>query len=211
VSNADNGPIEQPAVRTTIVGGRPPGSGKAVGPIPRGIEVLVKKASVDGAFREALMTERAEAAKHIGLELTEAEKAMLRAIPAAQLAAIVGCTRVEPEKRRIFLGASAAAMLIAVGVLVGGCRDRVYSAGEMPDRPENDSAATQPAQETGDQPMVVPSEGIRPDLPETAPARVAQGVRPVRPAVSRGIAPDRPPAPAPQPQPPAEDDPPPTK
>ena len=36
-------PQEQEAVRTTIVGGRPPGSGKSVGNIPRGIEVLVKK------------------------------------------------------------------------------------------------------------------------------------------------------------------------
>lgn len=38
---------EQEAVRTAIVGGRPPGSGTRVGAIPRGVEVLVKKASVD--------------------------------------------------------------------------------------------------------------------------------------------------------------------
>jgi len=39
-------PTEQPAVRTTIVGGRPPGSGKGIGSVPRGIEVLVKKTAV---------------------------------------------------------------------------------------------------------------------------------------------------------------------
>ena len=37
-------PAEQQAVRTTIVGGRPPGSGRSDVAVPRGIEVLVKKA-----------------------------------------------------------------------------------------------------------------------------------------------------------------------
>ncbi|MCP4231568.1 MAG: hypothetical protein GY771_15670, partial [bacterium] len=46
----DGSSIEREAVRTTIVGGRPPGSGKSNGSIPRGIEVLVKKASVDAVF-----------------------------------------------------------------------------------------------------------------------------------------------------------------
>ena len=46
---------EQDAVRTTIVGGRPPGSGKPLGPIPRGLEVLVKKAAVDAEFRQLLL------------------------------------------------------------------------------------------------------------------------------------------------------------
>ena len=50
-----NRPAEQPAVRTTIVGGRPPGSGHGVGQIPRGIELLVKKASVDPEFRKLLL------------------------------------------------------------------------------------------------------------------------------------------------------------
>ena len=55
-------PEEREAVRTTIVGGRPPGSGKEVGPIPRGIEVLVKKAAVDPAFKQILLEKRAKAA-----------------------------------------------------------------------------------------------------------------------------------------------------
>ncbi len=46
-------PQEQEVVRTTIVGGRPPGSGQRLGPIPRGIEVLVRKASVDPEFKRA--------------------------------------------------------------------------------------------------------------------------------------------------------------
>ena len=39
-------PLEQPAVVTTIVGGRPPGAGLPIGTVPRGIEVLVKRAAV---------------------------------------------------------------------------------------------------------------------------------------------------------------------
>jgi hypothetical protein len=35
---------------------------KVLGDIPRGIEVLVKKAAVDAAFREVLLRERAAAA-----------------------------------------------------------------------------------------------------------------------------------------------------
>ena len=59
-------PSEQEAVRTTIVGGRPPGSGKTLGPIPRGIEVLVKKAAVDPSFKQTLMEKRAKAASGAG-------------------------------------------------------------------------------------------------------------------------------------------------
>jgi hypothetical protein len=120
--------------------------------IPRGIEVLVKKASVDGAFREALMTERAEAAKRIGLQLTEAEKAMLRAIPAEQLAAIIDRTRVEPEKQPIFRGTSAVLMLLAIGALTTAtCLPTLGHTIEMSEI--QPPAATQPAdnEAAGDQ------------------------------------------------------------
>lgn len=143
-------PVEQDGVRTTIVGGRPPGSGQSVGPIPRGIEVLVKKASVDPAFRQVLLEERAGAADRIGLELAPAEVMMLRAVPAAQLEAIIARTHVPQEHRRAFLGQVAAAMLAALGVgataaeasfgLGGGGGIRIErpptSRGVQPDRPE---------------------------------------------------------------------------
>lgn len=111
---------EQAAVRTTIVGGRPPGSGQRVGPIPRGVEVLVKKAAVDAEFREVLLERRAAAAGEIGLELDPAEALMLAAVPADQLRAIIQRTTVPQEHRRAFLGQAAAAMLAAVGGMVLG-------------------------------------------------------------------------------------------
>ena len=113
-------PTEQRAVRTTIVGGRPPGSGQPIGDIPRGIEVLLKKAAVDPAFKELLLRDRAGAAETIGLVLEPAEAMMLAAAPAEQLEAVIGRTTVPLEHRRVFLGQAAAAMLAALGLMTGG-------------------------------------------------------------------------------------------
>ena len=78
--------VEQEAVRTTIVGGRPPGSGQPIGPIPRGIEVLVKKAAVDEEFRDMLLNDPNQAAASIELELEPVEHVMLQIFPKEQLA-----------------------------------------------------------------------------------------------------------------------------
>jgi acyl carrier protein len=108
-------------------------------PIPQGIEVLVKKASVDPAFR-ALLLDRPEAAVgQIGLELGPAEAMMLRSVPREQLAAVIARTTVPEEHRRAFLGQAAAAMLGALGMM--GCTvaaaQQILQApgGVAPDRP----------------------------------------------------------------------------
>ena len=127
---------EKEAVFTTIVGGRPPGSGMQIGEIPRGIEVLIKKASVDPEFRQLLLDKRGQAAREIGLELTEAERNMLSSIPAEQLEKIIDKTKVEPEERKIFLGKTAKLMLVAVagiGVVSLMCVP-TFTAGISPDR-----------------------------------------------------------------------------
>jgi hypothetical protein len=128
---------EKEAVRTTIVGGRPPGSGRDTGTIPRGIEVLVKKASVDLEFCERLLERRGDAAADIGLELDPAECAMLNAISREQLAQIVSRTSVPAEHRRVFLGRFAAAMLAVLGAGLAGCKP-AKSRGISPDRPRRD-------------------------------------------------------------------------
>ena len=107
-------PDEQEAVFTTIVGGRPPGSGTRVGATPRGVEVLLKKASVDAAFRELLLKERGEAARRIDLELTDAEREMLASVPAEQLEKIIDNTKVKPEHKSAFLGTVGRVMLATV-------------------------------------------------------------------------------------------------
>jgi len=108
--------------------------------VPRGVEVLIKKAAVDEAFRERLLSERAQAAALIGLKLAPAEEALLANIPAAQLEATIARTVVKPDLRRVFLAGAAAAMLAACA-----------------------------AASCGDPGPVPVSEGIRPDTPSPSP------------------------------------------
>ena len=126
---------EAEAVRTTIVGGRPPGSGRNNVPVPRGIEVLVKKAAVDAEFRALLLAQRGRAATSIELELDPAESAMLNSIPQEQLARIVDQTEVATALRPAFAGRVGAVMLAALGA--GLVTSSVAKAADVPsDRPQ---------------------------------------------------------------------------
>jgi len=168
---------EREAVRTTIVGGRPPGSGRDNGSIPRGIEILVKKAAVDREFRATLIEQRADAANTIGLELTASEAAMMKTIPERQLLSIISHTDVPDQERRVFLGRAAAAMLAVLGAGVASSCGPPATTGIAPDMPERIPA----------------SDGIRPDVPAEAESRpaVSTGVRPEAPK-TKGIRPDVP-------------------
>lgn len=79
-----------------------------------GIEVLLKKAAVDPAFRRLLLDKRAEAAHEIDLELSEQEADILAGFPREQLEKIIENTRVEPEHRTLFLGSVGRIMLATV-------------------------------------------------------------------------------------------------
>ena len=119
--------------------------------IPRGIEVLIKKAAVDVAFRQRLLAERSEAAQAIGLTLTPAEAAMLDVASEQQLLASIEHTRVEPRLRPAFLGRAAAVMLAALGAGLSGCIP-CCTLGAQPDMPyrpppEVDSLAPKPGQQ----------------------------------------------------------------
>ena len=90
---------------------------------PRGLEVLLKKAAVDPAFKALLLTRRAEAAATIDLTLEPSEILLLRTAPSDQLEAIIARTTVPQEHRRAFLGQAAAAMLAALGIVSRGAGD----------------------------------------------------------------------------------------
>ncbi len=183
-------PAEPQAVRTTIVGGRPSGSGQKVGPIPRGIEILLRKASVDPAFKELLLRDRGVAAETIGLSLDPAETAMLAAIAADQLEAIIAQTVVPPEHRRVFLGKTATTMLAVLGASVvlcsglslGARSDRPPTKGIRPDRPEEKGG------ERADRPFL--TGGSRPEPDHPPPPLARDSTEP--PGPTRGIRPDRP-------------------
>jgi len=125
-------------------------------PIPRGVEVLVKKAAVDADFKQILLSKRAGSASEIGLTLEPSEVAMVNAVPEAQLEAIIARTTVHPRQRAAFLGSVAAVMIVALGASVAGC-GKQPTKGVGPDRPSKDRY------ERPDR--VEPSEGIDPERP----------------------------------------------
>ncbi|HUV65882.1 MAG TPA: hypothetical protein VMW24_18450 [Sedimentisphaerales bacterium] len=105
-----------------------------LGSFPRGIEVLVKKASVAPEFRQLLLAKRAKAACEIGLELTEAEQKMLSSMPAQQLEKIIDNVRVDAKHRSVFLGSVGKLMLATVVATAAISGLHCASAGISPDR-----------------------------------------------------------------------------
>lgn len=101
--------------------------------IPRGIEVLVKKAAVDADFRRELLSRRSAAAELIDLKLTTAEASMLDSIPAGQLEAIIARTQVDPPLRPVFMGKASTLMLIALGAGLAVASIACPSLGVRPD------------------------------------------------------------------------------
>ena len=183
---------EMPAVRTTIVGGRPPGSGVPVGSIPRGVEILIQKAAVDPEFKALLLEKRSAAAAEIELTLQPAEAVMLDSVPAEQLEAIIAGTKVPEKTRRALLGTVTVATLAALGVIsfctpttrgiqpdvppttLGVRPDQIPTTrGIQPDVPPKADTDTRPASESPEpedktpKPNLAPT-GIRPDKPPVA-------------------------------------------
>lgn len=174
------------------------------GPVPRGIEVLVKKAAVDAEFQAVLLEHRAEAAGLIGLELDPSESLMLRAVAREQLEAIIARTDVPQEHRRAFLGQAAAAMLAAVGVgasvaaaglpgggAAGGIRVDQPPAptGIRPDLPEKPEPKPEEKPKTiAEQVVEIVAKTLGIELPKES----APGDRPEAPPVVKGIRPDLP-------------------
>jgi hypothetical protein len=191
--------VQDDRPKRTIVGGRPRRRGRTGATIPRGVEVLIKKASLDPRFCQLLLEQRAAAAREIELELTTAETAILNSVPEAQLQAMIDHIKVPDAQRRAFLGQLGAAMLAAV---IAGCTPPT----ETPEvetgiRPDEEARATPT-------PMVI-EKGIRPEdltrRPKATPA--PEAVSTSTPAeidtlpapedkptsqVVRGIRPDRP-------------------
>jgi len=193
---------EQEAVRTTIVGGRPPGSGKDLGEVPKGIEILVKKASVDATFKDALLKLRSKAAELIELTLETSEEMMLNTIPQKLLEGIISKTKVHSKIKKAFLGSTAAVMLAALTAADASGGTGTLVTGIKPDDPryspqENSQNKYQPKSwgiqpddpKEQSQPWHGPTKGIRPDdyvIPVYVNPEVRTlGIRPDREAAER--------------------------
>ncbi|TET35909.1 MAG: twin-arginine translocation signal domain-containing protein [Planctomycetota bacterium] len=150
------------AVRTTIVGGQPPGNERPLQQIPIGIEQILAMAAVDDKFAAALLENREAAMKASGVEVTATEKGILTVIDNAALRQMIENVRgrIPVRERRAFLKKSAAALL----ALVGGGFLTTASLAEA-------------AQEAAG--GVRADRGARPDKPAT------KGIRPDRPAPPR--------------------------
>jgi len=158
----------------------PQGADKALGPIPRGIEVLVKKAAVDPDFKQILMERRAKAADEIGLKLEPTEATMLAAVPAKQLETLIANTKVSEVSRAAFLGRAATVMLAALGaVAVQGCSTR----GTQPSLPPKKGQEKEKDTQKDPPPEAPQSAGVRPDTPPERPKEIKAkgGSRPDKP------------------------------
>jgi hypothetical protein len=122
-------------VQTTIVGGRPPARGRPIRNVPRGLEILLKKAAVDPEFKRRLLTDRSRAAARIALQLDPTEVEVLDALPPRNLLAMVDRTEVPDSQRRAFLGCVATVMLAALGAMEASAAEEIVVTGILPDRP----------------------------------------------------------------------------
>jgi hypothetical protein len=121
-------------------------NGPGSGPFARrGVDVLLKKAAVDPAFKKLLLERRSAAAEAIGLELDAAEAALVDSAPEGQLDAVIARTTVSPKIRPAFLGYAAAAMLAALAATTA-CSGLVDSTfGNRPDPPPPPTGTAEPA------------------------------------------------------------------
>lgn len=174
----------------TIVGGRPAGTTDRGRGIPRGMELLIKRAAVDASFRADLLVKRAAVADELAVPLDPSERAMLTSIPEAQLGIIISGTAVPEPQRKALTGASAAAMLALLAQLTF--------------TPVAGRADTPPSDET--------SGELRPGLPNAGVSasddddRMTRGIRPDFPMPPGGVRPDVPKPPKPVPAPPVTPD-----
>ena len=173
---------EQEAVYTTIVGGRPPGCGTKVGNVPRGIEILVKKASVDPSFKTRLLADRSAAADDIGLKLESAEAMMLNAIPVEQLSVIIDQIVVPEQQKSAFLGKLATTMLLALSIALPSCDSKGPPCTGI--RPE-DAPREIPAEQDENEEIEIDEEETV-DKPSQAPEK------PDRIQMTKGSRPDNP-------------------
>ena len=124
--------------------------------VPVGLERIIYRAATDPGFLAALLRDREAAVTPMGLRASE--RALLRAVPEAQLRAAVAGVDVSEDNlaRRVFLGAVAASAATVAAASTLGCGDDV-SKGIRPDMPSDGGKDTVEVKEAAPAPT-----GIRP-------------------------------------------------
>lgn len=147
------------------------GSGSSV---PRGLEILIKKAAVDKKFRHSLVTKREKFADELNIPLEDSERLMLSSVSANHLEMMIGHTDV-PEKQKTHLAKASTATIVALiaQLTFGGS-----SVGLALGNPANNSTSSPVPPELAQDFLAAPA-GIRPDRYEHLADR---GVRPDSPS-----------------------------
>jgi hypothetical protein len=96
---------DKQAVKTTIVGGQPPGNERQTATIPVALEDVLGLAAAEPAYADALLDDPQAAARAAGVELTATEGAILSAVDRDSLTRMIAEVRdQQPEQeRRVFL------------------------------------------------------------------------------------------------------------
>ena len=102
----------------TIVGGRGSGGSPPAG-VPRGIELLLKKAKADDEFARYFLDRPLAAASELGLELSPTEARVLESMPRSTLETAVEHTRVADAHVPLLRSARTAAALAMAMELSG--------------------------------------------------------------------------------------------
>ena len=103
---------------------------------------LLKRASVDADFGEALVAKRSGVAEDIGIELQPAEKRLIDSYPEDLLVAMIDGMHVPSGERRTFL--KAAAMLAAATISAGMIGNASAADGDKKTKTEADKADDDP-------------------------------------------------------------------
>lgn len=165
----------------TIVGGRPQANKSKRTDIPRGLELLIKRAAIDEAFKNELLQKRDKLVDEMHIPLDPSEKAMLSCVPVEHLEKMIMATVVPPSQRKVIAAGSAAAMIALFTQLTfapvtarAETQPNTQQLAEMLETPDLNNFAVLPAP-TGsrpDSPIKEDSDttpvfvkGIRPDLP----------------------------------------------
>ncbi len=150
--------VDEPS--PTIVGPRPAEGAGGKLAIPQGMERLLTLAGISAEWREKVLADPLSAAAEAEIELSESERAILKAVPRAALEGMAGSFARKHGFAAIaksVAGAAAAAALV-VTTACGGAPPACggIRADDPPPPPPNEGTPA-PA-------------GIRPDVPEEAPA-----------------------------------------
>jgi hypothetical protein len=193
--------------RTTIVGGRPPEEQGELPAVPTGIQQLLRLAAVDRGFCEQLLERRDDVASAAAVELTASERAILRVVPAAQLARMASSMPPPSPDRRTFLRETASSAVLLLGGAALATTQIDCSRGTRPDQPPPRPGRNETTTTAGVSPEPPPPRpdarvsgtkgGAEPSVPEEVPTAGARAVVPRRQRremeTSGGEAPDVPP------------------